>query len=129
MDRLVALHANLLFTILAVLGVLAIWGLAGAWRARLPGNLYLSCLAIGELLLVSEALIGVALFVAGLRPARPELHIVYAVVAVAALPVAHRYVRDRPPRQRWLTYALTCVFLCAVVLRGVETGSAEALMG
>jgi hypothetical protein len=122
MDRLITLHANLLFTILAVFGALTVWGLMGAWRARPPGSLYLSGLAIAELLLVSEALLGVALFVAGLRPARPELHIVYAVVAVATLPVAQRYVRDRPPRQVWLTYALTCLFLCAIVLRGVETG-------
>ena len=127
MNRITALHANLLFTILLVFGALTIWGLVEAARSRPPGALYLSALRIGELLLIAQALLGVALLAGGLRPARPELHVVYAVVAVVTLPAAQRYVRDRTPRQQMLTYALACLFLCAIVLRGVETGRAAPL--
>jgi hypothetical protein len=122
MSRLIVLHANLLFTLLLVFGALALWGLLGAALRRGPGRLYLSVLLIGQLLLGAEALLGAALLLGGLRPASPELHVVYAVVALATLPAARRYVRDAPPRQQLLTYGLACLFLCALALRALETG-------
>jgi hypothetical protein len=126
MERIATLHAALLFTILLVFGALALWGLVGGAMGRGPGRLYRSGLLIGQLLLAAEALLGVALLLGGLRPAQPELHVLYAAVALATLPGARRYVRDRAPRQQLLTYALACLFLCAVALRGVETGRGAA---
>lgn len=121
-ERLAGLHASLLFTLLLTLAALAVWGGLLALLNRHAGSLFLSGLAIGELLLVTELLLGVILYVSGLRPVRAELHVIYGLVAVALLPAARRYVQGRPPRQQLLTYVLTCLFLCAVVLRALETG-------
>jgi hypothetical protein len=86
--RIASLHAALLFTLLLVFGVLAVWGLAGAAFGQGPGRAYRSGLVIGQLLLVAEALLGALLLVGGLRPAQPALHVVYALVAIAVLPAA-----------------------------------------
>jgi hypothetical protein len=120
--RITSLHAALPFTLLLTLGALAVWGLGAAAFRHEPGRLYRSGLLIGQLLLLAEALLGVLLLASGLRPAQPELHVVYALVALAVLPAAHRYGRELTPRQQGLMYALACLFLCAVVLRGLETG-------
>lgn len=122
MERLATLHASLLFTLLGVFGALCLWGLIGAALGRGPGRLYLSGLMIGQLLVVAQCLLGAALLLGGARPFQPELHLVYAAVALGTVPAAQRYVRDRAPRQQLLTYALACLFLCAIALRGVETG-------
>jgi hypothetical protein len=121
-ERIAELHAALLFTILLVLGALALWSGLFALLGRPAGSLLLSGLAIGELLLVAEALLGVVLYASGLRPARSELHLIYGLVAVALLPAAMGYAHDRPARQRHLTYALACLFVCALALRALETG-------
>lgn len=121
-ERIAATHAALLFTILLVFGALTLWGLFGAAFNQAPGPLFLSALVIGELLVIAEALLGVVLLFGGLRAARPELHIVYAIVAIATLPAAHRYSQGRSQRQQFLIYALACLFVWAVALRGVETG-------
>jgi hypothetical protein len=122
MERIQSLHASLLFTILLVFGALTLWALVAAGLRRAPDTLFQSGLMIGQLLVVADTLLGVLLLLGGLRPASLELHLIYAAVAVAALPAAQRYVRGREPRQQMLTYALTCLFLCAVALRAVETG-------
>jgi len=121
MERIASLHANLLFTILLVFGALALWGLAAGLLARPAGSLYLSALTIGWLLVASEILLGALLLAGGMRPARLELHVIYAVVAAAIPPAAHRYARRLRAREQMLVYALACAFLCAVALRGLET--------
>ena len=122
MDRLAALHASMLFTILLVFGALALWGLAAGALGRGPSSLYRSGLMIGQLLTTAQALLGAALLLGGRQPADTALHLVYAAVALATLPAAGRYARDRARRQQTLTYALACVFLCAIILRSLETG-------
>lgn len=122
MDRIASLHASLLFTIALVFGALALWGLAAGALGRGPSSLYRSGLLIGQLLTAAQSLLGAALLLSGRQPADIALHLVYAAVALATIPAAGRYVRDRTPRQQTLTYALACVFLCAIVLRSLETG-------
>jgi uncharacterized membrane protein YfhO len=121
MERLASLHANLLFTILIVLIIALIWSGVAALAARPMSRGLTSLLWIAGLLIAAECAIGVVLLSGGLQPARLELHVIYGVVALGALPAAARYTRDHLPRTQQLTFALTCLFLVAIVLRALET--------
>jgi hypothetical protein len=122
MATLTLLHARLLFTILLFFGALSIWGFVSYLRGQGVSGSYRGALAIGELLMLAEFLLGVILFVGGGRPFRPEIHILYGIVAIITLPAAFFYTRGRDGRAEHLIYTLACLFLCGIALRGLETG-------
>jgi hypothetical protein len=118
---LLTMHSRLLFTVLLVLGGLALWGGLGYLRGRGPSQGYRAGVAIGELLLLAQALLGLGLLLYGHQPARLALHLVYGLVAVLTLPGAALYTRGRDPRGTLLVYSLACLFLCAIALRALQT--------
>jgi hypothetical protein len=122
MERIALLHSRLQLTISGVLVALIIWGLLSAWRGRV-GQGYLAAIWVAELLLVAQALLGLALLVAGGQPARVALHIIYGVVAVVCLPAALAYNRGRATRWEALVFAAACLFLLGVVIRAFETAA------
>ncbi len=64
---------------------------------------------------------GLGLLVGGARP-REQLHLVYAGIAFAVLPVANSIARRSGPRtQAWVALAATAVIL-VVILRLFGTG-------
>lgn len=119
---LLTMHSRLLFTLLLVLGLLALWGALAHLRGRIPSQGYQALLAIGELLLLAEAGLGLGLLLYGYQPARPLVHVIYGLVAVLTLPGATLSLRGRDPRGAALVYSLTCLFLCGIVLRALSTG-------
>ncbi|NJO83111.1 MAG: hypothetical protein HC828_10010 [Blastochloris sp.] len=118
------MHANLLFTIVFFLLIIGGWGVINHIRKRVTTRGYHSALAIGELLLLAEFIIGVLLFTTGLRAYRMSVHIIYGVVAIIAIPAVYLYLRGRDTRWEQLIYAMTCLFLSAIALRALETGQA-----
>lgn len=124
MAALTLMHARLLVTILLFFGFLAIWGFVGYLRGGGISGSYKGALAIGELLLLAEFIIGVALFIAGARPFRPSIHILYGIVAIITLPGAFAYTRGRDGRWEQLIYVTVCLFLCGIALRLLTTGRA-----
>ena len=124
MAFLLTMHARLVITITVVFLALAIWGLVAFLRGRPVAQRYRAGLWIGWLLLLAEALIGVALLAAGRRAYRQELHLIYGAVAVLTLPAAALYLRRRSPRWTPLALAGVCLFLCGIALRALATGRA-----
>jgi len=122
MSFLLTIHARLLFTILLFFGALAIWGFVGFLRGQAISGGYRGALAIGELLLIAQFLIGVTLLLGGRHAAREGIHILYAVVAIITLPGTFAYTRGRDTRYEQLIYAVVCLFLCGIALRALETG-------
>lgn len=122
MAAMTLLHARLLITILLFFGVLSIWGFANFLRGGGVTGGYRGALAIGELLLLAEFVLGVALYLGGDRPFRPGVHILYGVVAIITLPGAFSYTRGRDGRSEQLIYTLTCLFLAGIALRALATG-------
>ena len=122
MANLALLHARLLFTILLFFGALSLWGLFNALRRAGVTGSYRGALAIGELLMLAEFILGVILFVSGGRPYRPSIHILYGVVAIITLPGACAYTRGRDDRWEQLIYVTVCLFLMGIALRGLTTG-------
>jgi hypothetical protein len=115
------LHSIMLFTLLLVLAILAMWALLTAWRNHHMSDQLRAGLWIAELLLLAEFGIGVILWWQGVRPARPETHVIYGIAAVAMLPLTLAWMRGREPRQVCITIGLMCIFVCAIVLRALQT--------
>ncbi|WP_448544814.1 hypothetical protein [Roseiflexus sp.] len=120
MEHILRLHANLLFTILLVFSVLALWALILGLLRRPVGAWLHSGMAIGVLLVLSECVLGVILLMRGLLPLRPEMHILYGIIALLTIPIAHSSARNREPRSQGLMYAFACMFVCIIALRAVE---------
>lgn len=116
------MHARLLFTILLVFAVLLAWALVLWVFGRNIGRGYVAGLAIGQLLVMAEFVIGVLLLFGDRQPTRQAMHIVYGVVALLTVPLAAAYLRERTTRSVPLIYAFVCLFVCAIALRGLATG-------
>jgi len=122
MATLAVLHARLLVTILLFFGALSIWGLFGYLRGQNISGSYKGALAIGELLMLAEFVIGVLLLLSGAQPYRLSIHILYGIVAIIGLPGAFAYTRGRDDRWELLIYVAVCLFLCGIALRALTTG-------
>jgi hypothetical protein len=82
--------------------------------------------AYGELVWIVLAiavagLIGIVIALT-VAPPRDPLHILYGLLAGAALPVTALVVRDRPPGQRSAVVAIALVVLLILVVRLFQTG-------
>jgi hypothetical protein len=122
LERVTRLHTSLVFTLLLVVGVSTIWASLCAWRGRDSTERLRGLLWIGELLVIAECLLGVLLWLQGLRPARPEVHLIYGCVAVITIPLTLHWIRRFDGRRASLTLAIVGLFLCAILLRGIATG-------
>jgi hypothetical protein len=122
MAALTVLHARLMITILLFFGALALWGFFSYLRGQGISGSYKGALAIGELLMVSEFIIGVVLLISGQQPFRLSIHILYGVVAIITLPGTFAYTRGRDDRWEQLIYVVVCLFLCGIALRAATTG-------
>ena len=122
MATITLLHARLLVTILLFFGALTIWGFANYLRRTGVSGGYRGALAIGELLMLAEFVLGVILFAGGDRPLRVGIHILYGLVAIITLPGTFSYTRGRDGQSEQLIYTLACLFLCGIALRALSTG-------
>jgi len=122
MSILLTIHARLLFTILLFFGALALWGLFNFLRGQPISGGYRGALAIGELLMLAQFIVGLLLLLGGRQPYREAIHILYGVVTVITLPGTFAYTRGRDSRYEQLIYAIVCLFLCGIALRSLETG-------
>ena len=122
MATLAVLHARLLITILLFFGALSIWGFFSYLRGQSISGSYKGALAIGELLMLAEFVLGVLLLLSGAQPYRLSIHILYGIVAIIGLPGAFAYTRGRDDRWELLIYVTVCLFLCGIALRALTTG-------
>ena len=122
MASLTILHARLVITILLFFGALALWGFFNYLRGQGVSGSYLGALAVGELLMLSEFIVGLILLLSGQRPYRVGVHILYGVVAILTLPGTFAYIRGRDSRWEQLIYVTVCLFLCGIALRAITTG-------
>jgi hypothetical protein len=116
------LHASLLFTLVALLGGLALWSLAAALRGTTLGAHQRAVFWIAELLLLAECLAGGVLWAQGHRPANPAIHLLYGAVASATIPALLWLPGEQPARNTQARLVLACIFLCAIALRALQTG-------
>jgi len=122
MDLIFLLHDRLATTVILFFAVAGLWGLFEFARGGALSGSIAGILIIGQALVMVQGLLGVALYIAGYRPAT-IVHILYGVTAAIVLPFLWSYVRDRAPRQGLLLYSLVALFIVGLAIRGMTTGS------
>ena len=118
---MLAIHEVVARALVIYFAVLGVWGLFLALRHAGFDSAYRGALVIGVLLGVAQALLGLTLVVTGLRP-RDDLHYLYGLSVIVALPLVHQYVSNR----RWsrvLAYGLASLFVMGLGIRAFMTGA------
>lgn len=116
------MHDRVATTVMLYMFAVGLWGLFSYVRGETLGGSVAGALAIGQGLVVIQALLGAVLYVDGAR-ATTFVHYLYGVTAVLVLPFAWSYLRDRAPRQGLLIYSLLALFIAGLAIRGMTTGS------
>jgi hypothetical protein len=105
------------------MSIAGIWGIATRLRNQsITGN-YWGILAVGELLILGQGLLGGYLWIIGERPGRMGVHVLYGVVALIALPAYYAITKGRDDKHALLAYGLLCLFLAIISLRATVTGA------
>ncbi|NIM93631.1 MAG: hypothetical protein GTO18_07960 [Anaerolineales bacterium] len=115
------IHAILGSSVVVYAGLAAIWGLITVMRGRGVDSNFLGVLAVQEILILAQGLLGVILYFGDSRPAQ-GVHILYGVVAAITIPAFFALSRGRDDRIAALAYTAICVFLAVIALRAVGTG-------
>jgi heme A synthase len=114
-------HDRLATTVMLFFLVAGVWGLIEFARGGVLGGAVAGMLLIGQVLVVVQGLLGMALFLWGDRPS-DSVHILYGFTAALVLPFVWSYVRDKAPRQGLMIYSLVALFIFGLAIRGMTTG-------
>ena len=110
-------NSVLLFTLIA-----GVWGVVSRVRGKAMTGNYWGILAVGELLIIGQGVLGAILWISGARPGRVGVHVLYGVVAVISLPAYYAITKGRDDKDIVLAYSLLNFFLAAISLRAAATG-------
>src|SRR3990170_6760497 len=111
------LHERLASAALLFFLVAGIWGLIAYLRRRGVGSEYWGILAIGEVLILAQAALGVLLWLEGERPGR-GIHILYGIVAALTLPAYYAYSKGQDDRRAAVPSGPIFLFFVGFVLPG-----------
>lgn len=114
-------HAGLGITSLYYFLVLAAWGYFRFFRRQGIGSNYWGGLAVGEILIALQSVLGVVLWLGGAQPARGYLHLLYGAVIVIMIPSAYLYTKGRGERSEVLVYATVTLITVGLLLRAIDT--------
>jgi hypothetical protein len=115
------LHGALSNTIWLFYLFLGLWGLYRAIRRQPVSGSYLGAIAVIQIVIVVQALMGGALYLGGNRPGRELVHYLYAAFGVVFLPGVFAYLKgDDSNTAQWI-FALGSLFMYGVVRRIIET--------
>ena len=108
------------FGVVALFGVLWVWGLGARLFRRDPGRWFWHAVAGVQVVTGLQAIAGTILLVSGFS--RPLLHYLYgAVFPIGVLLVAHVVAR-RFERDQWVPFAWAAFFSFGLTLRALGTG-------
>ena len=107
---------------LLFLSVAGVWGLAIFFLRRSITGSYWGILAVGEILVLAQLIVGIILWIDGARPAR-TIHVLYGIVAAISIPGYYAYTKGRDDRRASLTYGLIRLFLVGISIRAIGTAT------
>lgn len=124
MTTLIAIHGALSNTAWLFFLILGLWGLYRGIRGQSVDGSYLGAAFIGQLIFVTQAILGALLWIGGGNAAiqRPGIHLLYGVFALVFLPFIYLSVLrgDDTNRAQWVL-AFTTLFLFGIALRSIST--------
>lgn len=117
-------HKILGGSIVLLFFVLFVWGTVFWIRNKNPGRYFWNLLAVGQVALGLQLLVGVTLFLLGNRPpAQPFrwLHYTYGAFGLAVLIFAHR-ISKKFEGVEWAVFAVASFFVFGLLTRAYMTG-------
>ncbi len=124
MENLNVIHAGLSNTSWMFFLAIGIWGTYRALRGQGMDGSYLGALAIGELLVIAQAILGGVMWLNSGSGAliRPGVHLLYGVFAIVFLPFIYFTVLrgDDTNRGQWVM-AFCCLFTFGIAIRAMTT--------
>jgi hypothetical protein len=112
-------HKTLGLSLVAIFLVLFAWGTVFWIRNRDPGRLFWGLLAVGQVALGVQILVGATLFLLGNR--RPWLHYSYGLFSLLVIIVAHRFAK-RYEGIEWAVFAIAAFIVTGLLTRAYMTG-------
>jgi hypothetical protein len=102
--------------------ILGIWSFTNYVRGRGVDGGVIGAVVVGELLMLTQAVMGLILFLSGLYPAS-TIHFLYGSLAILGLPALWVYTRGATDRRASLVWALAGLFMFGLTLRAIGTAS------
>lgn len=121
MTAIFEVHRVLSNTIWMFYLAIGLWGLYRALRGRAVDGSYFGAVAVIQIVIVVQAILGVILYLSGARPGRELVHYLYAAFGVVFLPGLFAYLRGDDSNQAQWIYALASLFMFGVILRIIGT--------
>lgn len=100
--------------------LIALWALLHALRGREIGGDFWGAVAIGEGLIVLQALVGGILLLQGAVPAR-TVHFLYGGLTLLTWPAVFAFTRGDTTRRAAIIWVLASAFLFGISLRAMMT--------
>jgi heme A synthase len=122
LSTILLLHDRLALSVVLFMVAVGLWGMFTFFTGGgLSGSLT-GALLIGQVLVIIQGLLGLALVIDGFRPIS-SVHYLYGITAAIALPFIFTYTKDRHPRQTLVMFSLGALFIAGLAVRGMTTGS------
>jgi CDP-diglyceride synthetase len=109
-------------TVMLFMVAVGLWGMFSFARGQVLSGSIAGALAIGQMLVMLQALLGAVLYLDGFRTTT-VVHYLYGITAVLVTPFVWSYVKERHPRQALFFYSVTALFIAGLAIRGITTGS------
>ena len=114
-------HQYLGLAIAGLFLLLSLWGLLQWIRNVDPGPMYYRLLAVAQIGLVLQVIVGILMFVLERGGGPDPLHLAYGGFPILVLIAAHRYSR-KLEGLGWVAFAIAGLFIFGLQLRGYMTG-------
>ena len=115
-------HIYVGFAVVAVFFVFWVWGaIARAMKKLEPGKGFWALLAVVQVVIGLQALIGITLLIMGRMPT-DWLHFVYGFGPIVCLVLAHLYVRKETPKYRYVPFVFAGLIAWGLAVRALMTG-------
>lgn len=121
------IHGRLGNTAMLYFLAIAFWGFYKFFRKQDVNSSYWGALAIGEILLILQGLVGVYLWFFIARPER-WIHILYGFMGLIMIPGAYVYTKGRDERPELLVYGTATLIGFGLLMRGIFTGLPPVLV-
>ena len=115
------IHQYLGLVIAGIFLLLALWGLVQWIRNADPGALYYRLLAVAQVALGLQLIVGVLMYLVVREGPVDPLHFIYGGFPILVLIAAHKYSKKLQGLE-WVAFALAGLFIFGLQLRGYMTG-------
>lgn len=118
---LIDLHCRVGLAVIFFTFALGVWGVLAFLRGMGVTGSYFGALIIGEILIIAQSLIGVALLLSGRFPI-DSLHFLYGFLVPLSWVAVYVYTRGAQTKREMIIYGVMSFFVMGLAIRGIMTG-------